>query len=458
MTDLTNCSFRDPSGYVFCDNGVYYRKICKIYYPQYIHLIQSGLYASLVHKKMLIPHKESEINKDFFIIIPQQIPLISYPYEWSFSMLKDAALMTLKIHKTALSFGMCLKDASAYNIQFLSGRPIFIDTLSFDFYQENMPWGAYSQFCRHFLAPLLLMSNVDIHLNTLLKNYIDGIPLDVADNILRMKGGLTGLLHIHFHRLSIDKHGTDNIHKEKVSVPVLSLKRQINLIDHLISAVEKIYLPKQNTEWGNYYEGTNYTEESMKKKVESVRCLLGNIEGKQVWDFGANDGKFTRIAMESGAKMAAAFDIDPIAVDNNYKNVKSSGAAVLPLVYDINNPTPAIGFANSERFDLLHRGSPDIVLMLALIHHLCITNNLSFDQIAVWVNTFAPVLIIEFVPKEDSQVQRLLTCRRDIFVAYTQLEFEKVFSNFYEIKNKFLIPHTHRYLYKMVRLSCTALS
>ncbi len=205
-------SFRDPSGYVFEENGILMRKIASSYLPEYRRLIESGLYRELVAGKLLVPHKEltkpDEVHG--LVIQPLRIPMISYPYEWSFSMIQDAALLTLEIQKRALNHKMILKDASAYNVQFVSGRPVFIDTLSFEEYREGEPWGAYGQFCRHFLAPLLLMAHTDLRLNRLAELFLDGIPLDLASRLLRGKGGLFALIHIHLHARSISRHNQDN--------------------------------------------------------------------------------------------------------------------------------------------------------------------------------------------------------------------------------------------------------
>ncbi len=193
MTTLNDepvaASFRDPSGFLFSRNGALYRQINRVYADDYDHLISSGLYDQLVKSGLLIPHREVS-EKPVYpelavkVIQPELVPFISYPYEWSFSQLKDAALATLAIQKRSIKAGMSLKDASAYNIQFINGKPTLIDTLSFEIYKEGKPWDAYRQFCQHFLAPLALMARVDVRLGQLLRVFIDGIPLDLASRLL----------------------------------------------------------------------------------------------------------------------------------------------------------------------------------------------------------------------------------------------------------------------------------
>jgi len=196
-------SFRDPSGVLFVRDGSIFRQVNTIYKDNYDHLMNSGIYETLVADKLLIPHEEVDIegvNPDlaYKIIKPELIPFISYPYEWSFSQLKDAALATLRIQKRSVDFGMSLKDCSAYNIQFRNGKPVFIDTLSFEKYHEGQPWVAYRQFCQHFLAPLALMSCRDVRLNQLLRVYIDGVPLDLASSLLPFRTRFVFSLLSHF--------------------------------------------------------------------------------------------------------------------------------------------------------------------------------------------------------------------------------------------------------------------
>ena len=212
LENKISSSFRDPSGFLFTKDGKIYRQINKTYKENYDLLVGSSLLKKLTDNGFLIPHKEVGMNlaqteQSYKIIQPEKIPFISYPYEWSFSMLKDAALLTLNIQKTALDHDMSLRDATAYNIQFIHGKPILIDTLSFEKFNEK-PWVAYKQFCQHFLAPLALMSYVDVELGKLLREYIDGIPLNLATKFLpfktKIKPGL--LIHLHLHASSQQKH------------------------------------------------------------------------------------------------------------------------------------------------------------------------------------------------------------------------------------------------------------
>ena len=442
-------SFRDPAGTVFYKNGEILRQINKSYQKQYDMLISTGLYESLSRDGSMVSHKIIDMplpDEAYLIIKPKQIPYISYPYEWCFGQLKDAALTTLKIHRKALGTGMILKDASAYNIQFLHGTPILIDTLSFDVYQDGSPWVAYGQFCRHFLAPLYLMAYTDIRLSQLLKCYIDGIPLDLAKNLLGMRGGAGALQHIKWHA-NASKKNASAAGKSLQQVKISKFSH-IAMIESLIRIIEKLNIKSVATEWGDYYQHTNYSNKATEDKKATVSQYLDHIKPATVWDFGANDGTYSRLSLKHNAHVVA-FDIDPKAVEYNYLNVKNSKENMLPLILELTNPSPSIGFANMERRTIDSRQHPDCILALALIHHLAISNNLPLKKIASWISKLSNYLIIEFVPKIDTQVQKLLATRDDIFDQYTIQDFEATFSKFYDIIDKHEINETCRTLYLM---------
>jgi hypothetical protein len=450
-------SFRDPSGFIFHQEGKIYRQINEIYRNQYRHLMNSGLYNELVNERLLIPHKEISLESsqaDALIIQPKRIPFISYPYEWCFSEFKDAALATLNIHQIALKYGMILKDASAYNIQFLTGYPVLIDSLSFDFYEEGSPWVAYGQFCRHFIDPLLLMCYVDPRMSKISQLFIDGVPLDLATSLLKNRGGFFSKLHIKYHAKLIAKHDKDGRNEQSnLKKPVLSKKAFNTLTQGLINGIIKLN-PKENaTEWGEYYSISNYNEAAVKGKEYIVSKFLdkcGTISN--VWDFGANDGTFSKIAISKGMNVIA-FDSDTRAIEKNYSEVKQNHSKMLPLLFDLTSQSPSLGFANAERLAISERQHPDCIMMLAVIHHLVISNNLPFDLIVNWLAYLCDYLIIEFVPKEDSQVQILLSTRNDIFVDYTQSRFEMAFNAQFKLLEKEFIPDSARsiYLFKKYR-------
>jgi len=449
-------SFRDPSGAVFSVGREIFRSVHQSYESNFRALINSGLYKELTRDGRLIPHVEvepSSLSEGVSRVIkPDFIEFISYPHEWSFSQYKEAALLTLDIQWTALKHGMTLKDASAYNVQFHNGKAIFIDTLSFESYTPGAPWVAYRQFCQHFLAPLTVMSYCDVRLNKLCQNFIDGIPLDLASSIVpwktKLKPGL--LIHLYFHARMQNKFAGKTKAGPK-DVGKISLHAQEALIDSLRSTIQRLKWDAAGTEWADYYEATNYTVDSMREKENLVRSWLLETKPRTVWDLGANTGRFSTIAAEV-AKLVVAFDIDPAAVDRNYREVRRSGkTAILPLILDLTNPSMGFGWAGIERNGLLDRGPADVVIALALIHHLAISNNVPLPMVAKFFSMCGKNLIIEFVPKSDSQVKRLLATRQDIFGNYTEASFENIFAEFYRIVAKAPVADSDRILYRMER-------
>jgi hypothetical protein len=448
-----SASFRDPSGFLFSVNGVLYRQVNRKYEHEYARLMESGLYEKLVKAGLLIPHIEvdqpaGEPEAAFKVIRPERVPFISYPYEWSFGQLKEAALTTLSIQKRALKLGMSLKDASAYNIQFVRGKATLIDTLSFEIYKEGQPWVAYRQFCQHFLAPLTLMALKDIRLNQLLRVYIDGVPLDLASELLpwstRFNFGL--LTHIHLHAGAQKKYAGEEVKSRGGS---MSKQAMTGLIENLEATVKKMEWKPGGTEWGNYYDITNYSDAAFEHKKKLVGEWTKRLQPELVWDLGANNGVFSRVVSETGTPVIS-FDIDPAAVEQNYRQVKAEkNEHLLPLLLDLTNPSPSIGWANRERDSFGQRGPVDLALALAVIHHLAISNNVPLPQLADFFAETGKWLVIEFVPKSDSQVKKLLASREDIFPTYTREGFEAAFRERFKIHEAIDLNESERTLYLM---------
>jgi ribosomal protein L11 methylase PrmA len=440
---------------MFERDGTLLRQINAVFSEQYDEFISSGFYDAATKRSLLIPHKEVEpvvldnAPTAYKTIEPTKVDFISYPYEWSFSQLKDAALVTLELQRLALEFGMTLRDASAYNIQFHRGKPIFIDTLSFEPHIDGRPWIAYQQFCKHFLAPLALVAHTHVELAKLLRVNIDGIPLDLAAALLptRTKLSFSLLTHIHLHARSQRVHADSKSSADRAAGGKMSKTALSGLIDNLLGAVKRLQWNPIGTEWGAYYEATNYSDASFQKKKELIGEFIGRCAPKRVWDLGANTGVFSRIASDRGIE-TVAFDIDPAAVEANYRMAKeNSETHILPLVLDLTNPSPAIGWDLTERDSVKQRGPVDTVLALALIHHLAISNNVPLDRLALFFHGLGRYLVIEFVPKEDSQVERLLRTREDIFPEYTRAGFEAAFARHFTIRDAQPIEGSERTLY-----------
>lgn len=440
--DVEFSSFKDPSAKVFYKEGKIYRLFSENYLPTYRKFMDSGLYQALLDKNLIIPHKEVSKNT----ISPETV-FITYPWEWCFSEFKDAALATLQIQKTALEFGMVLKDATPFNIQFFNNKPVLIDTSSFEEF-KGAPWSAYRQFAENFLAPLALISYTDLNLSGLLLSNINGIPLDLASKLLpkKTKFNLNLLAHIHIHSKMQNKYSGNN---KKVDAKITK-NGLLGIIENLETTVSNLTLSKYKTEWEEYYSNTNYTKDSFMEKENIVKAFGEKVSPKTVWDFGANTGIFSRIFSANGAK-TLSFDIDKLAVEKNYLTAKENNEKnILPLVFDLVNPSPALGFDNRERKTLKERAKNiDLVLALALIHHLKITYNVPFCYAAKYFSEISNHLIIEFVDKEDSKIQTMLLNREDIFSDYTKKDFEEAFGKFYNILDSKPISNTKRTLYLM---------
>lgn len=451
-------SFRDPSGYVFLDEDLIKRVIHPIYFEQYNKLTDKGFYTELFKKKYLIPHSEISRSNKEIIINAEKIPFISYPYEWSFLQYKHAALLTLKIQKLCLENNFTLKDASAFNITFHNGKPIFIDSLSFDFYQENKPWLAYKQFITHFLGPLVLSHYYGLDFLKTLSSEIDGISLKKLSKLLPIKSYCSPTILTNIHLLA--KYDTKYAKTNKEVKSVTSKKSQLKLIDSLYIFIQNLK-QKNHTEWDNYYNQTNYNQTSYQKKKDLTYEWLQSINGKKIIDIGGNDGTFSRELLND-LDFAIVPDIDPNAVEQNYKKIlKNKEKKNIPLVIDILNPSSNYGFNNQERFSFIKRIKTtklDGCLALAVIHHISLSGNIPFQMSASFFAELAPELLLEFPTREDSWVKFLLESKRGFkehFHFYNETNFEKEYTIYFDIIRKESITESNRILYFLKRKTVT---
>jgi hypothetical protein len=452
----TSASFRDPSGSIFSSDGVIYRRVNRVYQEHYEHLVGSGLYEVLTDERLLIPHDEVEPEHGgdptaYKVLRPQHVSFVSYPYEWCFTQLKDAALTTLRIQEISLDFGMSLKDASAYNIQFRNGRPIMIDTLSFERTRQHSPWIAYRQFCQHFLAPLALMSYTDERLSQLLRTHLDGIPIDLAAGLLpwRARFRIPLLLHVFLHARAQSRYSDRRVPR-RGRTRDFSEEAMRGLVSSLRSGIRSLRSRHAAGAWRNYYtDAESYTPEGLRSKTELVETAIEKIAPREVWDLGANTGLFSRIAARHAARVLS-IDSDAACVEQNYLQLaEERDEKVLPLLVDLGNPSPSIGWANRERLSLAERGPADMAMALALIHHLAIGNNVPLGMIADFFASITRWLLIEFVPKSDPQVERLLEGRDDVFDDYSREFFEEAFLASFDIESRHAIAGSDRVLYLM---------
>ncbi|MEO7987094.1 MAG: SAM-dependent methyltransferase [Gemmatimonadales bacterium] len=449
-------SFRDPSGFVFTRDGTLYRQVNRPFKAPFDAFIASGLYDDLAGEGLLVPHRNAPLDlaataDACALLEPERIPFVSYPYEWSFGQLRDAALLTLAVHERALTRDFTLRDASAYNVQFRDGHPLFIDTLSFEPREEGSAWVAYRQFCEHFLLPLLLMSRIDVRCGELLRTYLDGVPLELGSRLLSRGSWLNPniLFHVHLHARAQARYAETAVVTARGKRRVMTRDAALALVGGLRRCIERLEWKASGTEWADYVTDNSYSDEAARSKREIITSALAPLKAEMIWDLGANTGEYSRAARET-ASQVVAFDIDPAAVERDYRRVRAQGeTGLLPLLLDLANPSPAQGWAHTERLSLEQRGPADAVLALALVHHLAIGRNVPLDRIASFLSRLGRILVIEFVPKEDVQVRRLLRNRADVFPGYSVEGFEEAFRRYFRITSVQPVADSGRTVYEM---------
>ncbi len=442
-------SFRDPSGFIYEKDGTIYRFISTNYQQDYELLHQSGLAEELLKKKLLLPFTELSDNhtgrSDWYKTLqPQQLPFISYAWEWSFEQLKDAALTTLNICRLALQKELILKDATPTNIQLVDGKYKLIDTLSFETYKEGESWVAYRQFCECFLNPLLIAVHTGMEVHRLMLSYPDGVPASVTSRLLPFKTKLNASVYLHVH-LQAKMAGKQSVDKKQTARKITQ-KNIDQILQNLYGCISNLSLPEQTTTWNNYYSETILSETYFSEKKKLVSSLLENIDYKSVLDLGANEGEFSLLCNKEAMVISTDFDSD--CINRLYKRIKEEKRAnIFPAVIDLTYPSPSLGWMNEERPAFFIRTKADVCMALALIHHLAIAKNITFQQLASFFASLCQQLIIEFVPKSDPKVAGMLQWRKDIFDSYNEEKFEQAFAQMFELEKKMNVPGSERTMY-----------
>lgn len=453
-------SWRDPAGFVYRRDGVLLRQVQPSWADEWQAFADSALAKRLVETGRLLRWRDVPLARACdataaAVIEPEVVPFISYPYEWTFGQLKDAALLTLDVQAAAIKADWTLKDASAYNVAFRGVTPVLIDHLSFQRLPPDSPWVAYQQFCEHFLAPLALMARRDVRLGRLLRDQLDGIPLDLAATLLpgrtRLRLGLGA--HIHLHARSQRSHAGD---ARKPAEVRLSRSRLAALVESLRGTVEGLTWEPRGTEWADYadqghrsYEGG--TPDAKEAVVADLLRAAGQGTGRTCWDLGANTGRFSAIAASQGYRVVS-FDIDPAAAERHYRALRAAGRTdTTPVVMDLADPSPGLGWAGRERASLVERADADVILALALVHHLGIGRNVPLAMVMELFADLAPQAIVEWVPRGDPMVDVLLASREDVFTDYTTEGFEAAVATRFEVRSRTPIPGSPRVMYHLVR-------
>ena len=458
-------SFRDPSGKIFYYENNIFREIFLSGLDKYNFLKKDKLLDELVEKNFLVKTEEiktEDVSKlkpeDKSIIIKhEKINFISYPYEWTFNELKDAAIFHLDLQLFLLEKGAKLIDASAYNIQFKKLKPIFIDVLSIDKYKEGEFWGAHKQFCENFLNPLILTSKTGINFNNWFKGNLEGITTSDLYSVLKLKHFLSPTIFFQVFLLNkIEQKATKNpllTNKKINKAKGLSKNAFKFMLTGLKSFIKKLELKNQITTWEKYSEKNTYSEDEDKKKMDAVESFLKkNKSINLLADLGCNDGKFSRLAIKSNIENVIGFDFDLKVLDRSYLISKKNNQNILPLYLDFTNPSSNLGWNDNERKSFNKRAKFDCILALALIHHLVLAKNIPLNQTLIWLTSMAPAGLIEFVPKEDPTSQFMLSLKGDIFPDYNEENFKKELSRIVKIKNITTVSNTGRKIYEFIPL------
>lgn len=403
-------SFRDYSARVFQHEGIYYRAILPEYQLEYDHLMTSGLYTELVQSQLLNPHQEVENsynNKAYKILLPEQIIFLSLPFEWCYSQWRKVILGYLEINLIALKYGMILKDSTPYNFFLQGGRAKLFDTSSFAFFKEPNYWIAYRQFCEEMLGPFSLMYYRGMHWGRMTLASDQGLPLNFISQNLPIKSylNLTCLLHIHLHAKSfqkpnIQKDSSKGFTKDKLIEVFLQIKENIQKWEN------HYHYPNF---WSEYYEIDIETEEYLRDKQETVKSYLQSCNLQTILDLGANTGKFSEIACLYSQRVIA-LEFDERCVDQIEKTIAGIGHSKLySILGDLSQTSPDFGFLGKEHLSIFKRAKSDLVLALALVHHLALTKLIPFELIIDLIYEFSNrYVLIEFIEKSDRKVNLLL--------------------------------------------------
>jgi hypothetical protein len=382
----------------------------------------------------------------------ERVPFVSYPYEWPFSMLKDAALLQLELNRRALRADLALKDATPYNVQWGGTRPVFIDVGSFERLRPAEPWAGYRQFCMLFLYPLMLQAYKDLSFHAALRGSLDGIAPHDARALLAgerfRKGVLSNvLLHARLESRYAGVEGREV--KQEMKRAGFSKELLAANFGKLEKLVRKLEWKAGETAWTGYGEDNTYDEASATSKADFVREAAARRRSRLTWDVGCNDGRYSRIAAES-SDLVVAFDADHATVDALYRTLRDEGGRedILPLVMSVTDPSPDLGWRGRERASLERRGTPELTLCLAVVHHVCITGNVPVRELLDWLRSLDTALVIEFPDRADPMVQRLLSGKRDgSNPDYEKAAFERALEERFAIERSAPVSET-RTLYE----------
>ncbi len=454
-------SFRDPLSRVYVDGNAVWRGLSQPGLADFEAYAATRAYQDAQADGRLVattavPVADAPIDAGWAgALRHERVRVLTYPYEWSFAMLRDAALLQLDLSRAALAEGVLTKDATSYNVQFDGSRPVFIDLGSFERLVPGEPWAGYRQFCELFLNPLYLQAVADVPFQPWLRGSLNGIsPTLAAHAIGRRKRLRRDLLtHVRLHARA-EAHYADADAGRDVRGELKRAGFGPKIIEaqmaNLQRAVERLEWKASASTWSSYGARGHYTDRDLDAKVDFVAKATGALEHPMVLDLGANDGRFSRVAVDSGASLAIAVDGDHLVVDHLYRQLRAEGERrILPLVLDLADPSPAMGWRSRERPSFVERVRPDLVLCLAVIHHLALTNTVPFDEIVAFLHDFGASLVVEMPHRDDAMAARLLGRKRSgVFDHYDRPQWEAALARRFTVLEQATLPSGTRTLYR----------
>ncbi|HVS03183.1 MAG TPA: methyltransferase, partial [Thermoanaerobaculia bacterium] len=440
-------SFRDRSSRVFYVDGGVYRALDGPALAAWRQLAQTAFFGALLAEGKVVASEEVPLPSGVpandgagwaGALRHQAVPFVSYPYEWPFGMLREAARLQLELQRRALEAGYTLKDASAYNVQWRGGAPLFIDVPSFVPRQPGEPWVGYLQFCQLFLYPLLLTARRGIDFHPFLRSQLDGIAPQQCDRLLGWRHRLSrGVLvdvwlQARLQAATAGTAGEASLRRElrRERLPREVVSRNVRRLEKV---VERLAWEPGSSTWSEYADTCSYSDRDAETKRRFVAQALGSRAWRLAWDLGCNTGEYARLASEH-AEYTVALDGDHLAIERLYRRLAAAGdRRILPLVYDLMNPSPGLGWRGVERRTLLARGRPDLVLALALLHHLAFTGNVPLPELVDWLASFGGHVVVELVTKDDPMARHLLRNKDDQYGDYTVEGFDRLVAERFEV-------------------------
>jgi precorrin-6B methylase 2 len=452
-------SFRDRTARVFHYDGKIFRGLSDVALREWEALSSTEFFRRFSERGAIVPTRRldpvpvplmSAGGSWTAVLEHEKLPFVSYPYEWSFEMLRDAALLQLDLVLAALDEGIGLKDASAYNVQWKGASPVFVDLASFYKRAEREPWVGYRQFCQMFLYPLLIQAYRDVPFQPWMRGSIDGIDADVCRNLMSARDYLRGgvLAHVYLQAKAQKAYNstTRNVRADlqKAGFDRRIIKANAERLRSLVAGLQ--WHPAQST-WSDYLKCGHYEASDAEQKRAFVTSVVATREWHLAWDIGCNVGVFSRIAAER-ATYVVAMDADHLAVDKLYRALKLERATnILPLVVNVTDPPPNLGWRNLERKRITERGQPELVLALALIHHVVIGGNIPMAEFVQWLRDIGGDLVIEFVTREDPMVVTLLRNKEDHYADYDTEAFERELGARFTVVKRQPLGSGHRIMY-----------